>query len=99
MKSPARHMPAIDAPAAGAPAGRAPAADARPPTPPAAWIGRDGRPVSCREKLKVLEENRAELAIALRDAFDDAVIMGVDPVAMRAELAAMVARLKSPNES
>ncbi|MDE2333059.1 MAG: hypothetical protein KGK10_00800 [Rhodospirillales bacterium] len=62
------------------------------------WIGRDGKPLACREKLKVLEENRAELATALRDAFEDAVIMGVDPAAMRAVLAAMVAGLKSRNE-
>jgi hypothetical protein len=60
------------------------------------WMGRDGKPVACREKLKVLEENRAEIASVLQDAFEDAVIMGVDPDAMRTVLTAMVARLASP---
>ncbi len=60
------------------------------------WMGQDGKPVACREKLKVLEENRAEIASVLRDAFEDAVIMGVDPDAMRAVLTAMVAGLASP---
>jgi hypothetical protein len=64
---------------------------------PVTWMGRDGKPVSCREKLKVLEENRAEVASVLREAFEDAVIMGVDPEAMRALLAAIVARLDSPH--
>lgn len=63
------------------------------------WMGRDGKPISCREKLKVLEENRAEVASVLRDAFEDAVIMGVDPDAMRTVLATIVARLASPNRS
>jgi hypothetical protein len=45
-------------------------------TPPAIWPGRDGAPVACREKIKVLEENHAELAQMLRDALEDAVLMG-----------------------
>jgi uncharacterized protein (UPF0335 family) len=60
------------------------------------WRQADGSPVSCREKLKVLDENHAELAQMMQDAFEDAVLMGVDEAAMRAVLADMVARLKSP---
>ncbi len=60
------------------------------------WPMRDGTPVSCREKLKVLEENRAELAQVMQDAFEDAVLMGVDEAAMRRLLADMVASLRSP---
>ena len=40
--------------------------------------------MSCREKLKVLAENHREAAQVLRDAFEDAVLMGVDEAAMRA---------------
>jgi len=64
--------------------------------PPATWPGADGAPLSCREKLKVLEENHRELAQVMRDAFEDAVIMGVDEAEMRRILAGMVAALPSP---
>jgi len=64
--------------------------------PPREWPGADGAPVSCREKLKVLEENHRELAQALRDAFEDAVLMGVDEAAMRRILTELVAALPSP---
>jgi hypothetical protein len=64
--------------------------------PPALWPGTDGSPVSCREKLKVLAENHREAAQVLRDAFEDAVLMGVDEAAMRRILAELVAALPSP---
>ena len=67
--------------------------------PPASWPGRDGQPVSCREKLKVLAENHAEAAQVLQDAFEDAVLMGVDEAAMRAILAGLVAGLRSPRQA
>ena len=64
--------------------------------PPQSWPGADGNPVSCREKLKVLAENHREAAQVLRDAFEDAVLMGVDETAMRRILAELVAALPSP---
>ena len=64
--------------------------------PPAKWPQTDGTPVACREKLKVLAENHAELAQVLQDAFEDAVLMGVDEGAMRRILAELVERLESP---
>ena len=64
--------------------------------PPKLWPQPDGTPVSCREKLLVLEENHAELVQTLRDAFEDAVLMGVDEQAMRRILAETVAGLESP---
>ncbi|WP_114377631.1 hypothetical protein [Elioraea thermophila] len=60
------------------------------------WRGTDGTPIACREKLKVLEENWAEVTQVVRDAFEDAVLMGVDPELMRRELAALVAGLRPP---
>jgi hypothetical protein len=64
--------------------------------PPAVWPGADGAPVSCREKLKMLAESHAEAAQALRDVFEDAVLMGVDEAAMRKILSDLVAALPSP---
>ena len=60
------------------------------------WLGADGTPIACREKLRVLAENQAELAQVLQDAFEDAVLMGVDEAAMRAVLEGMVRALRSP---
>jgi uncharacterized protein (UPF0335 family) len=68
-------------------------------TPPAVWPQADGAPVSCREKLKMLEENHAELAQVMQDAFEDAVLMGVDEAAMRRILLAMVEQLESPKRA
>jgi hypothetical protein len=66
--------------------------------PPPAWPGADGTPVACREKLKVLAENHREAAQVLRDAFEDAVLMGVDEAAMRKILTDLVAALPSPKK-
>lgn len=67
-------------------------------TPPEIWPQPDGTPVSCLEKLKVLAENHAELAQVMQDAYEDALLMGVDPQAMRDILAAMVAGLHKPGQ-
>jgi hypothetical protein len=69
---------------------------ADPLAPPERWPGADGQPISCREKLKMLAENHAEAAQVLRDAFEDAVLMGVDEAAMRQVLTDLVAALPSP---
>jgi hypothetical protein len=63
---------------------------------PAIWPQADGTPLACREKLKVLAENHAELAQVMQDAFEDAVLMGVDEQAMRCILTGMVEALQSP---
>ncbi len=63
---------------------------------PEIWPQPDGAPVSCREKLRMLAENHAELDQTMRDAFEDAVLMGVDPGGMRRILVEMVESLKSP---
>jgi len=64
---------------------------------PLVWPQPDGTPVSCREKLRVLTENHRELAQMMQDAFEDAVLMGVDEAALRHMLTEMVERLRSPS--
>ena len=63
------------------------------------WPGADGEPVSCREKLRMLAENHDELRQVMQDAFEDAVLMGVDEAAMRRILADLVTDLRSPKRS
>jgi hypothetical protein len=69
------------------------------PPPPANWPGLDGNAVGCREKMKVLAENHAELAQVLRDTFEDAILMGVDEAAMRGILTGMIEGLESPKRT
>jgi hypothetical protein len=69
------------------------------PPPPTIWPGEDGNPLSCRDKLKVLAENHAELSQMLRDTFEDAILMGVEESAMRGILTDMIAGLESPKRS
>ena len=60
------------------------------------WPQPDGSPVSCREKVRTLEENDAELRQVLQDAFDDAILIGVDEAALRRILVEAVDGLRSP---
>lgn len=60
------------------------------------WRATDGSPIACREKLKMLEENAAELRQSMQDAFDDAILMGVDETQLRAWFAETLAGLRSP---
>ncbi len=66
------------------------------PPPPGMWPGLDGNAVGCREKLRMLAENHAEVAQVLQDAFEDAILMGVDEQAMRDVMAELVTGLTSP---
>ncbi|MDG6094836.1 hypothetical protein LOC54_06885 [Acetobacter sp. AN02] len=54
------------------------------------WPGQNGEPVSCTEKLRLLEENWQELSTVMRDTYDDAVLMGVDPARMQDMLTGLV---------
>lgn len=63
---------------------------------PDRWPQPDGTPISCREKLRQLAENHREAAQVLQDAFEDAVLMGVDEAAMRRILVELVEGLRSP---
>ena len=62
------------------------------------WPGVDGAPVSCREKLRTLADNHQELAEIMQDAFEDAILIGVDEAAMRGILHDLVDRLRSPKQ-
>jgi hypothetical protein len=64
----------------------------------ARWMQPDGTPVSCRDKLEILNENHEELRHVMQDAFEDALLMGVDESHMRAAIAELVASLKTPKQ-
>jgi hypothetical protein len=62
------------------------------------WAQPDGTPVSCRDKLEILDENHEELRHVMQDAFEDALLMGVDEALMRRVIAELVNGLKSPKK-
>jgi hypothetical protein len=60
------------------------------------WHTPEGEPVSCVEKIKVLNENLAELRELAQEALEDAVLMGADEKQVRQVLARIVAGLVNP---
>jgi len=62
------------------------------------WPQEDGEPVSCRDKLEILNENYEELRHVMQDAFEDAVLMGVDEAYMRQAIGELVGQLRTPRK-
>jgi hypothetical protein len=60
------------------------------------WLTPEGEKVSCVEKIKVLNENLAELRELAQDALEDAVLMGCDEQQVRNVLADIVKGLVNP---
>ena len=60
------------------------------------WREPDGTPVSCLEKLKLLEENLVEIQGMCQDALEDAVLMGCDEIQVREVLRALADSLAKP---
>ena len=60
------------------------------------WLTPEGDKVSCVEKIKVLNENLAELKGLAQDALEDAVLMGCDERQVREVLAGIVEALVNP---
>ena len=60
------------------------------------WRQPDGQPVSCVEKLKVLNENLDEIRQMAQDALEDAVLMGCDEKQVRDVFADLLASLENP---
>jgi len=63
---------------------------------PPVWYDPDGKPVSCLEKIKVLNQNLDEIRSLCADAIEDAVLMGCDPDQIRGVLRDLVTSLEVP---
>jgi hypothetical protein len=61
-----------------------------------AWRQLDGRPISCEEKLKVLDENVDEIRQCCQDALEDAVLMGCDESQVREVFENVVRSIQNP---
>ena len=60
------------------------------------WMNPDGLPVSCEEKLKVLNENLDEIRQYCQDAFEDAILMGCDEKQVREVFEAVIRSMENP---
>lgn len=60
------------------------------------WLQPDGKPISCLEKLKVMNQNVAELRQLAQDALEDAVLMGCDEAQVRQVLHDLIDGLDNP---
>ncbi len=61
------------------------------------WRQPDGKPVSCLEKIKVLNENIREIETLCADALEDGVLMGCDADQIKAALHALIEGLEAPH--
>jgi hypothetical protein len=60
------------------------------------WQSSDGSPLSCVEKIKVLNDNFGELRDIMQDALEDALLMGCDEEQFRNVMRDLVAELHNP---
>jgi len=60
------------------------------------WRRPDGSPLSCREKIEVLNENLAEIREMAQEALEDAILMDCDEAQIRQVLGDLMASLVNP---
>ena len=60
------------------------------------WKQPDGDPVSCIEKLEVLNENYRELCELMQDVFEDALLMDCDDEDIKQAFHKAVEKLQNP---
>ena len=60
------------------------------------WYSSDGTKIACTEKIKVMQQNIYELMILAKDAFEDGVLMGIDPKQLRESFVDLMRSLESP---
>ncbi|MFZ5781505.1 MAG: hypothetical protein ACOY4R_15030 [Pseudomonadota bacterium] len=63
------------------------------------WRQPDGQPVSCLEKIKVLNQNIQEIESLCADALEDGVLMGCDADQIKAALHELIEGLEAPHAS
>jgi hypothetical protein len=60
------------------------------------WLTPQGEPVSCLDKIKVLNENLEEIRAMAQDALEDAVLMGCDEAQFRKVMRELAESLDNP---
>lgn len=60
------------------------------------WYDVDGKKVSCVEKIKVMQQNIEELTQIAQDAFEDGILMGINPEQLKLYLISLMQNLSNP---
>ena len=68
-----------------------------PPTTLPVWRQSDGKPVSCLEKIKVLNQNIQEIETLCADALEDGVLMGCEADQIEQALHELIDGLAAPD--
>ena len=63
---------------------------------PPIWLAPDGDPLSCMEKVKVLNENLLEIRDLAQEALEDAVLIGGDEAQFRLVLDEIIKSISNP---
>ena len=71
--------------------------NARVPKASPVWRQADGKPVSCLEKIKVLNQNVQEIESLCADALEDGVLMGCDADQIKQALHELIEGLPAPH--
>ena len=61
------------------------------------WRQPDGKPVSCLEKIKVLNQNIQEIESLCADALEDGILMGCDAGQIKQALHELIESLPVPH--
>ena len=64
------------------------------PACPERWTRVDGSVVSCKESVKVLNENWNDIAEELQNVFEDALLMGCSKACFREEMKRLIDELE-----
>lgn len=65
---------------------------------PRKWLTPEGQPVTCEEKVKLLNENLEEISLLCQEMLEDAMLMGCDASFAKEVLKKMIDSLPSPLE-
>ncbi|WP_119167752.1 hypothetical protein [Algihabitans albus] len=63
---------------------------------PPTWHDSEGKPLSCKEKIKVLNENLEEIRELAQDALEDGILMGAEEAQLRETLQRLLDSLRNP---
>lgn len=68
----------------------------RPDFAPPTWHDSEGKPLSCKEKIKVLNENLEEIRELAQDALEDGILMGAEEAQLRETFQRLLESLRNP---
>ena len=62
---------------------------------PKYWIGKDKKKISCKEKIKVMQNNLDEFQEMLNDIYDEAILIGIDESQFKKVLLDFIRNMKN----